>query len=149
MTADRSYIAENARELERMTALVARLGDEQLRRPVNPEWTIAATLLHLAYWDERALWLAAKIERGEPFMPEEAEPDPPTWVNDVSRPFLHAVAPREAARLALRTAEECDRAVASLPAEKVWPNDRRSLLNALRAGHRREHLDEIEAALRR
>lgn len=149
MSADHTYVEENARELERMRSLVARLGDDDLRRAANPEWTVAATLLHLAYWDARSLWLAAKIRRGEPFTKDEVEPDTPDWINDVVRPFLHAIPPREAAQLALRTAEECDRTVASLPADAVWPNDGTSLLNAFRSEHRREHLDKIEAALRR
>jgi len=36
VAADRSYVGENARELARMRSLVARLGEEELRRPVNP-----------------------------------------------------------------------------------------------------------------
>ena len=146
---DRSYIARNKAELERMRALIARLSDKELAAPANPEWTVAATLLHIAYWDERALWLAGKIERGEPFIAAEVEPEPPTWLNDTVRPFLHAIAPRDAARMALRTAEETDRRVAALPPDKVYPNDKTSLLNAVRAEHRREHLDELEEALRR
>lgn len=146
---DRAYVEDNARELERLRALIARLSDAELARRLNAEWTIAATLLHLAYWDTRALWLADKIARGEPFIAAEVEPEPPDWLNDTVRPFLHAVAPREAAQLTLRVAEDCDRRVAALPADKVYPNDQTSLLNAFRSGHRREHLDEIEAALRR
>lgn len=149
MSADRSYLGQNALELERMRSLVAGLSDEDLRGPADPEWTIAAVLLHVAFWDMRSIWLAAKIARGEPFSRAEVEPEPPTWINDTVRPFLHAIPPREAAQLALRTAEECDRAVAALPADTVWPNDRTSLLNAFRCEHRREHLDAIEAALRR
>lgn len=145
---DRSYLAENARELARLRSLVERLSDADLRRPVNPEWTVAATLLHVAFWDTRATWLAGKIARGEPFIAAEAEPEPPTWINDSARPFFHAVPPAEAARLAVGAAEEVDRRVAALPAERLWPNDRTSLLNAFRSGHRREHLDAIEAALR-
>jgi len=145
---DRSYLQKNARELERMRTLIARLTDEDLRKPANNEWTVAATLLHVAYWDMRTLWLADKIARGEPFTPAEVEPEPPTWINDVVRPFLHAVDPREAARLALRTAEDADRRVAGLAPEKLWPNDQGSLLNAFRSEHRREHLDKIEEALR-
>jgi hypothetical protein len=146
---DRSYIEKNARELERLQALVGRLSEDELRRPVNPEWTVAATLLHAAFWDARASWLAGKLERGEPFTAAEAEPEPPTWINDSTRPFFHAVAPAEAARLALRTAEDVDRRVAALPPERLWPNDPASLLNAFRSEHRREHLDAIEEALRR
>lgn len=149
MSVDRSYVERNAHELERMRSLIARLSDEDLRRPANPEWTVAATLLHMAYWDTRSLWLAGKIRRGVPFTRSEVEPDPPDWVNDIVRPFLHAIPPRAAAELALRTAEECDRTVASLPADTVWPNDRTSLLNAFRCEHRGEHLDKIEAALGR
>lgn len=149
MMGDRSYVDANARELERLRALVARLSDDELRRQANAEWTVAATLLHVAYWDVRAMWLAGKIERGEPFTSADVEPDPPDWVNDSVRPFLHAIPPREAADLAVRTAEECDRAVAALPADTMWPNDPASVLNAFRSEHRREHLDAIEGALRR
>ena len=146
---DRSYVEENTRELARLRALVKRVSDADLARRLNPEWTIAATLLHVAYWDARAMWLADKIERDEPFTAAEVEPEPPDWLNDTVRPFLHAIAPRAAAELTLRTAEECDRRMAALPPDKVFPNDKTSLLNAFRSGHRREHLDEIEAFLRR
>lgn len=144
---DRGYPEKNAQELARMRALIGRLSDDDLRRQANAEWTIAATLLHIAYWDARALWLADKIRRGEPFTKAEEEPDPPTWVNDTVRPFLHAVPPREAAALAVRMAEQCDGVIASLAPDTVWPNDQTSLLNAFRSEHRREHLDEIEATL--
>lgn len=146
---DRSYVEKNDRERERLRALIEGISDDELRRSANAEWTIAATLLHVAYWDERAAWLAGKIERGEAFTPAEVEPEPPDWLNDTVRTFLHAIPPREAARLALRIAEDTDRRVAALPAEKVWPNDKTSLLNAFRSEHRREHLDEIEETLRR
>ena len=146
---DTSYVDENARERERLRALVVQVSDADLRRRLNAEWTVAATLLHLAYWDERASWLAGKIERGEPFTAAEVEPEPPDWLNDTVRTFLHAIEPRAGAQLAVRIAEECDRLVAALPPDKVYPNDKTSLLNAFRSGHRREHLDEIEALLRR
>ena len=146
---DRSYVEENDRERERMRTLLARMTDHELRQPANDEWTIVASLLHVAYWDERAQWLAGKIERGEAFTAAEVEPEPPDWLNDTVRRFLHAIPPRAAAELVIRIAEETDRRVAALPPEKVWPNDKTSLLNAFRSGHRREHLDEIEEALRR
>jgi hypothetical protein len=70
------------------------------------------------------------------------------WINDATRPLIHAIEPGEAARLAVRLAEETDRRVASLAPDRMWPNDPDSPLNPLRATHRAEHLDEIEAALR-
>jgi DinB superfamily len=149
MSADRGYIAENTRERDRLRALVGRLTDEELRTPVNEHWTVAAVLGHLAFWDARALWLAGKVEHGIPFTPSDVEPDDVSWLNDSTRPLIHAIAPREAARLALRIAEETDSHVAKLDPSRLWPMDQTSPLNSSRASHRAEHLDEIEAALAR
>lgn len=149
MSGDRSYVEHNERERERLRALVERLTDDQLRRPVNEYWTVAGVLGHIAFWDARALWLAGKLERGAPFTPSDVEPDDVSWVNDSTRPLIHAIAPREAARLALRMAEETDDHVAKLEPSRMWPMDQNSLLNSSRASHRAEHLDQIEAALER
>jgi hypothetical protein len=147
MPADRPYVEENGRELERLRALVGRLEDDELRRPVNEHWTVAGVLGHMAFWDGRALVLGQKLQRGEPFSPSDAEPEDVDWINDATRPLIHAIEPREAAKLTLRVAEDTDRLVASLPTERMWPHDPDSPLNPLRADHRGEHLDQIEAAL--
>jgi DinB superfamily len=140
-------VEENARELERLRALVERLTDEELGSAVNEHWTVAGVLGHIAFWDGRALALALKLESGRPLSPSDDEPEDVDWINDAARPLIHAIAPRVAAQLALRIAEETDRKVASLPADRMFPNDSASPLNALRATHRAEHLDQIESAL--
>jgi uncharacterized damage-inducible protein DinB len=147
VSADTTYIDRNARETGRLRALVESLGDAALQRIVHADWTVAAVLGHMAFWDARALWLADKVERGEPFGPGDAEPEDVTWINDATRQLIQAFPRREVAQMALRLAEAIDARVASLPPERVWPNDPDSLLNAFRAEHRAEHLDEIEAAL--
>ena len=147
MTDDRSYIDANNRERERLRALVERLDDDALATPVNEYWTVAGVLGHIAYWDIRVLVLAEKIERGEPWSAGDAEPEG-DWLNDTTRPLIHAIAPRVAAELALQTAEQCDARVAELPPERLWPGDPDCPISALRYEHRAEHLDEIEAALR-
>ncbi len=76
-----------------------------------------------------------------------AEPEDVDWINDSTRPLIHAIAPRQAAEVALRIAEETDELVASLSPELVATIDDTSQLNLVRAEHRGEHLDEIEAAL--
>lgn len=151
MSADRPYVAQNDRERGRLRALVERLSDDELRRPVNEHWTVAGVLGHVAFWDARALVLADKLVRGVPFSPADAEPENVDWINDAARPLIHAIAPREAAKLALRLADETDGRVASLPpalVARTWPTDPNSPLNPLRAAHRGEHLDQIEASLR-
>ena len=147
MESERSYVEANTRERERLRTLVERLGDDELRSQVNEYWTVAGVLGHVAFWDSRALVLADKFESGEPFLPSDQEPENVNWLNDATRPLIHAIPPREAALLALRLAEEIDRRVATLPPDRLWPNDPSCLLNPWRASHRGEHLDQIEAAL--
>jgi hypothetical protein len=148
MSEDRSYIDENSRECERLRALVERLSEDELRAQVNEYWTVAAVFGHIAFWDTRVLSLADKMERGEPFSASDAEPEDVDWINDASRPLIHAVPPLELAQLSLRIAEDTDARVANLPVDRLWPSDPDSPLYALRASHRGEHLDDVEAALR-
>lgn len=147
MTDDRGYIEANTQQRERLRALVDRLDDEALSAPVNEYWTVAGVLGHMAYWDIRFLVLAEKIDRAEPWAPGDAEPDG-DWLNDSTRPIIHAIAPAEAARLALRIAEQTDARAAELPLDRLWPADPNSPISPARSEHRGEHLDEIEAALR-
>ena len=150
MSVDRSLVDDNDRERERLRAIVSRLNDEELSSPVNEHWTVAGVLGHIAFWDGRAQFLAGKLAEGVPFDASDEEPDDVDWINDASRPLIHAVPPRQLAELAVRVAEETDAAVAALPpdlAARTYPADPSSPLNAVRAHHRAEHLDEIEAAL--
>lgn len=147
MSPDRPYVEPNARELDRLRGLVEGLSEEDLRRPVNEHWTVAGVLGHIAFWDGRVLALADKLERGVPFSPSDDEPEDVDWINDATRPLIHAIEQRVLADLALRLAEETDRKVAALPPERMWPGDPESPINSLRATHRGEHLDQIDAAL--
>jgi hypothetical protein len=147
MTNERTYIEANTRQRERLRRLIDGLDDASLRAPVNESWTVAGVLGHLAYWDSRFIVLAEKIDRGEPWAPGDAEPDG-DWLNDSTRPIIHAIGPGEAAQLALRMAEQADALAARLPMDRLWPGDPDSPISPARGEHRGEHLDEIEAALR-
>ena len=152
MAQEQSYVDRNTRERERLRRIIERLTDDELGGAANDSWTIAGVLGHIAFWDARALALAEKLLRGAEFSPSDDEPEDVDWLNDATRPLIHAIPPRAAADLALRIAEETDARLASLPPElvaKTWPADAASPLNSIRAEHRGEHLDEIEAAIRR
>ena len=147
MATDGSFIEQNDRERERMRLLIERASEADLSRPVNDFWTVAGVLGHIAFWDARALFLAGKLERGQAFSESDAEPEDVSWINDSTRRLILAIPPRDAAKLAFGIAEQTDEKVAALPPEKMWPLDTACPLNPLRASHRGEHLDEIEAAL--
>ena len=147
LTEDRPYIQVNDRERERLREFIGKLDDDALAAPANDYWTVAGVLGHMAYWDIRVLVLAEKIDRGEPWVAGDAEPEG-DWLNDSTRPLIHAIAPREAARFALRIAEETDARVAELPLDRMAPLDPDSPIDPVRGEHRGEHLDELERALR-
>ncbi|PYM38469.1 MAG: hypothetical protein DME12_20865 [Candidatus Rokuibacteriota bacterium] len=150
MNVDRSYVGENDAQRERLRALVRRLTDQELGRPMSAGWTIAGVLGHLAFWDQRVLVLLERWERAGPSaVPPVLDHAAVDWINDAAKPLLLALLPRRAADLAVSIAEAVDRKVKALPDEFVVRNVAAGTpVNLLRAEHRREHLDEIERALR-
>ncbi|MBI4610076.1 MAG: DinB family protein [Candidatus Rokubacteria bacterium] len=150
MAVDRSYVSPNNAERQRLRALVDRLSDEQLSRPLGSGWTIAGVLGHLAFWDQRVLVLLERWEQGGPgSAPPPINRGDVDWINDAAKALCLALPPRTAARLAVATAEAVDGKVQALSEELAAANAAAGTpINLLRAQHRREHLDEIERALK-
>jgi hypothetical protein len=86
------HVERNRAELERMRAIVAKLDDAGLNRPVNESWTLSGVLGHIAFWDGRALFLAEKLSAGEPYTPSDQEPEDVDWINDATRPLITPLA---------------------------------------------------------
>src|SRR5260221_14665229 len=105
MPRDRSFVALNRAATDRMRALAAGLTDEELQHPVGQHWTVAVVLAHLAFLDRRALWVLDATERAG----KVVNPDYDIFVNDLSLPLWAAIPPRDAARIAIETAEALDR----------------------------------------
>lgn len=149
MAVDRSYIAHNNAERERLRALVDRLSDEVLSRRLSAGWTIAGVLAHLAFWDQRVLVLIERWERGGPgSAPRRINPDDVDWINDAAKALCLELPPRAAAQLAIATAEAVDQKLEALSSDLIAANVAAgNPINLLRAEHRREHLNEIERAL--
>lgn len=144
-----SYVTENNEQRARLRALVDRLSDGDLARPLEAGWTVGAVLAHLAFWDQRTLILIERLEKEGPRTPPRSiDANDVDWINDSAKALCLALPPRTAARLAIATAEAVDRAVEGLSDAQVAANDAAGRpLNLFRAEHRREHLDEIEHAL--
>lgn len=144
MAVDPSFAELNRASTERIRALAARLTDQEMQQPVGEHWTVAIALAHLAFWDRRVMYVLDMTERdGEVFIPEID-----IFVNDLSLPLWAAIPPREAARIAIETAETLDARLERFsPAllDAVHTSNRRWVVRAL---HRNEHLDEVDDALR-
>lgn len=143
---DRTYVAENDAQRERLRALVAQMSDAELSRPLPGGWTVAAVLAHVAFWDARAIYYIDKWgPSGEPSTYEEEDTD---VINDSAKPLCLALRPRDAAELALRLAEESDEKVKTLSDAMLAKIEAKGgpPFNLSRAIHRKEHLDDIERA---
>jgi uncharacterized damage-inducible protein DinB len=141
---DRSHDIETDAARARLRALVARLSDADLARPMPGGWTVAGVLAHAAYWDARAIYWLDRWARGTAPTPYEHENV--EAVNDAAKPLCLALPPRIATDLALRLADEADGKVKAL-SEEMLAKIRATggpPFNLSRAIHRREHLDEIE-----
>lgn len=132
---------------DRLRELVGRLTDIDLTRDLGEGWTVAAMLIHCAFYDFRVVALLERWQRtGEvDALPAEAD-----ILNAAMLPLALAIEPRAAANLAIEAAEAADGKVAELELDmdlldKIEAAGTPIKLN--RAEHRKEHIRQIEGAL--
>jgi len=59
---DRGFIQENEAARVELSELIARLDERSFNSAVGSGWTISTSLCHLAFWDQRVLFLLRKWE---------------------------------------------------------------------------------------
>ena len=143
MALDRSFVERNRASTDRIRELAGRLNDEQMQHKVGEHWTVSIALAHLAFWDLRVMYALDMTERSGKLV----TPDIDVVVNDLSLPLWRAIPPREAAKLSVETADALDKRLASYPVDLLEQINNHNQRWVLRALHRNEHLDEVDAAL--
>jgi len=145
MSLDPIYKDLNRASTERIKKLASSLTDEEMQTRVGEHWTVSIALAHLAFWDRRVIYLLDETVKGGKLFAHEID----VVVNDISLPLWAAIPPREAARIAVETSEELDQRLEEYPQdllEEIFNYNKRWVVRAL---HRNEHLDEVDAALKR
>lgn len=144
MSLDPNYTQLNRASTERIKQLAASLSDEEMQTRVGEHWTVAIALAHLAWWDRRVMYvLDMTAKNGKLFVPEID-----IIVNDLSLPLWAAIPPREAARIAIESSADLDAQLEAFPQdllEEIYNYNKRWVVRAL---HRNEHLNEVDAALK-
>ena len=142
---NQEYVEANAAQRQRLTRVTAGLTDAQLQREIGGGWSVAGKLAHLAFWDQFALALVRRWQReGVKSLPSDVDA-----INDAVRAVSGAIPPRACVALAQGAAAAIDHAL-----EEITPVLEAAIEAAgrprilRRSEHRREHLDQIEAALR-
>jgi hypothetical protein len=137
----------NDRSRRRLMDVVGALSEADLAKVIDGEWTVAAELGHLAFWDRLLLarWHEAQASnRDGPMALSTGLPD---MINEVGIRDWTRLPGRLAASGAIEAAERTDAFIARLAPEKVEAaiaEDHRSHVD--RSRHRGEHLDTIEQA---
>jgi hypothetical protein len=142
---DRAFVEKNRASTERLRKLVAGLKDSDMGRRVGADWTVAVALAHLAFWDRRVQFVLDRTEKAGQLSPVELD----TTVNDLLLPTWELISGKDAASLAIETAEALDKQLESFDErllEQVNTHNPRWVTRAL---HRNEHLDEVDQALGR
>ena len=138
---DRGFVAENTKERERLRSLVGRLTDEELSLPLGNDWTIAVALAHLAFWDQRSLFLVRKWKKSGVVEPSPIDID---VTNDSLLSLWLAIPPRAAASLAVSSAEEIDRELGEASSDLITKIENLGeKFRLYRSIHRKQHVDQI------
>ena len=137
-------IEENTRQRERLRALLARINDQDLARPLGDGWTVAGFLGHLAFWDSRALLLIKRWKQTG-VKPSPVDVD---GINDAMKPLLLAIPPRRIAEMAMEAATAIDKEIEVLSPDLIAQIEAQGTNFRLNRGlHRKAHMDQIETAI--
>jgi uncharacterized damage-inducible protein DinB len=141
---DRAFIAENNASRQRLFAMTAKLTEKDLARPLSNGWSVADTLVHLAFWDSYDLSLLQEWEK-KGFKAYASHVDA---INEGVRVLSSAIRASAVVSLVREAAVAADQ-----EAEKITPE----LIAAIMAGgqscflrraeHRNLHLNRIESEL--
>jgi hypothetical protein len=141
----KDHNGRNRAARERLESVIERLGGRDV--VLDDDWTAAALLAHIAFWDRLA---TARLER------HLREGEPPVFATDAVTDLTNDAALRQwkdtpplvAGRQAREAAAQIDRLIEGLPADKLdglKALGRSFLID--RSQHRKEHLDQIERGL--
>lgn len=125
----------------RMKQLIQRLSDEQLNSVLPNGWTVAVTLAHLAFWDKRVIHVIEMAKKEGRVIRTELDEQ----LNDIIEPFLRAIPVREAANLAVSSAEALDQMLEACSSERIDQLEKESPRWVDRSLHRNDHLSDIES----
>ena len=143
---NRPWDKENALERARIKKLADSLSDTELNLPLSAGWTIAVALVHLAFWDQRAVVITRKWKQNGV---KALSPIDTDTVNDALVPISLAISPRAAANLAFTAAEEIDSELEQAPDSLIQAIEAlKEPTRLYRSKHRKMHLDEILTVLK-
>ena len=143
---DPEVVRKNAESRDRLLALVEHLDEQTLQRQVDEEWTVAALLAHVAFWDQicAVRWDAYDNGGSLADVPDTLI----EFINAANLPTWRALSGRAAVDVLRQAMDETDARIARLPDVAVQAANSGGFSYMLdRTGHREEHAAQIAAFL--
>jgi hypothetical protein len=141
-------LGENAASRQTLRELVGTLCENSYRRPIGTHWTVATTLCHLSFWDQRALSLLKFWASGGTV--EMARLDGPSVesINQAVNWIALEVPGVAAGRMAVESADAVDAFIVQISDDVAQRIEAAGFERYLRRSlHRQEHLSKIRQAL--
>ncbi|HTZ52353.1 MAG TPA: DinB family protein [Spirochaetia bacterium] len=138
------YSADNETSRRKLESFLQRLSDRDLARRAPNGWTIGGLLVHLAFYDYRAVVLLQRWKSNG----IAASPSDVNTVNDSLKPIANAMGPAEVRRVTVESARAVDAEVDSLdPAFLARVEAEGTAVKLNRALHREHHLQQMQGML--
>ena len=141
------YSRENEAARLELSQFIASLSESDFDRDVGGGWTVASILCHLAFWDQRVLYLL-KEWQSSPFDGFRLSAQAVNSINEAANFVFRGVPGRLAAQMALESASAVDAEVERLSEALIEQIDGAGFERAMRRSlHRNEHLRKVKEAL--
>lgn len=141
-------VRENANTRQALVELVSTLSEDTYGCAIGGHWTVATTLCHLSFWDQRALYLMKGWANGGTIEIPRLDAASVDSINQAVNLIAREVPGVAAGRLAVESSAAVDAFVAQISddlAERIKAAGFERYLQ--RSLHRREHLNKIREAL--
>jgi len=144
---NRGFIEENDAARRELSELIARLDQHSFNRAVGPVWTVSTLLCHLAFWDQRMLFLVKEWQNGH-FETSRLSSQSVEAINQAVKAISQSVPGAAAAKLAWESAAAVDSQLAGISDELIDQIVSAGFERVLRRSiHRLEHIQKIKEAL--
>ncbi len=144
MTQKNSYSEQNHESETELVNFISKLTPAQLTTAMPAGWDVLSVLVHVVFWDIRALTLIEKWEK-EDIRISEVDTD---VINEVTRQIFLALDPAKTVEMIVACSKKIDEKIDGLTPEfieRIEAEGKNVHLN--RAKHRRMHMDEIKQVL--
>ena len=145
---DRSFVEENEAARMELSQLVSRLDERSCSAAIGSGWTISTSLCHLAFWDQRVLFLLRQWESSGKIETSRLSSQSVDSINQAVNAISQAVPGPAAGQLALDCASAVDSRLTEISDEFVDELVSAGFERYLRRSvHRREHIQKIREVL--